>query len=96
MEQSDDKLIKQLDDELIKQSDDELIKQSDEKLIEQSDEKNENTTDWYNKHKFKKILATVKINKFSHKNKIGKLKFNGINNLINKIKNNTISEAHAK
>ena len=33
---------------------------------------------------------------FNHKNKIGKLKFNGINNLINNIKNNTISETDAK
>ena len=44
----------------------------------------------------KKILATSKINKFSHKNKIDKLKFNDINNLINKIKNNAINEAIAK
>ena len=44
---------------------------------------------------FKKILATVKINNFNHKNKIGTLKFNDINDLINNIKNNTISEALA-
>ena len=61
-----------------------------------SPKKNENTTDWHDKHKFKKVLATVKINNFNHKNKIGKLKFNGINDLINNIKNNTISEALAK
>ena len=35
-------------------------------------------------------------NKFNHKNKITKLKFNDINDLINDIKNNTISEALAK
>ena len=34
----------------------------------------------------KKILVTLKINKFNHKNKIGKLKFNDINDLINSIK----------
>ena len=34
----------------------------------------------------KKILATVKTNNFNHKNKIGKLKFNDINDLINSIK----------
>ena len=61
-----------------------------------SPKKNENTTDWHDKHKFKKVLATVKINNFNRKNKIGKLKFNGINDLINNIKNNTISEALAK
>ena len=31
-----------------------------------------------------------------HKNKIDKFKFNDINNLINNIKNNTISEADTK
>ena len=61
-----------------------------------SPKKNENTTDWHDKHKFKKVLATVKINNFNRKNKIGKLKFNGINDLINNIKNNTISEADSK
>ena len=45
---------------------------------------------------FKKILTTIDNNKFNHKNKIGKLKFNDINNLINNIKNNTISETDAK
>ena len=39
----------------------------------------------------KKILAIVDSNKFNHKNKIGKLKYNNIYDLINKIKNNTIS-----
>ena len=47
-------------------------------------------------NKFNKILATIDNNNFNHKNKIGKLKFNDINNLINSIKGNTISEADAK
>ena len=33
---------------------------------------------------------------FNHKNKIGKLKFNEINDLVNSIKGNTISEADVK
>ena len=33
---------------------------------------------------------------FNHKNEIGKLKFNDINDLINSIKSNTISEADTK
>ena len=53
-------------------------------------------TDWYDKNKFKKILTTIDSNNFTHKNKVGKLKFNDINNLINNIKNNAISEALAK
>ena len=53
-------------------------------------------TDWYDKNKFKKIPTTIDSNNFTHKNKVGKLKFNDINNLINNIKNNAISEALAK
>ena len=57
---------------------------------------NKSTTDWYDKNKFKKILTIIDNNGFNHKNKIGKLRFNDINNLIINIKNNTISEADAK
>ena len=48
------------------------------------------------KNKFNKILITIDSNNFNHKNKIGKLKFKDINNLINHIKSNTISEADTK
>ena len=90
--ESTKKLIKELRKELTKESD----KESDEELIEIiSPKKDEKTTDWY-KNKFKKILANIDSNKFNHKNKIGKLKFNDINNLVNSIKNNTISETYAK
>ena len=54
------------------------------------------TTDWYDKIKFKKILTAIDSNGFNHKSKIGKLRFYDINNLINDIKNNKISEALAK
>ena len=57
---------------------------------------NKSTTNWYDKNKFNKILTTIDSSKFNHKNKIGKFKFNDINNLINNIKNNTISEADTK
>ena len=72
-------------------------KESNKELIETISPKNdENTTNWYDKNKFNKILTTIDSNKFNHKNKIGKLKFNDINNLINNIKNNVISETDAK
>ena len=48
------------------------------------------------KTNLKKILTAINSNGFNNKNKIGKLRFNSINNLINDIKNNTISEALAK
>ena len=79
----------------------ELSKEPEEEFIKDLKEitnlnNNQSTTDWYDKNKFNKILTTIDNNNFNHKNKIGKFKFNGINNLINNIKNNTISEALAK
>ena len=57
---------------------------------------NKSTTNWYDKNTFNKILATIDSDNFNHKNKIAKFKFNDINDLINNIKNYTISEAKAK
>ena len=107
LDESEEEFIKELNKELGKQinkesdketSDGESDKEtSDEELIEIiNPKKDEVTTDWYDKNKFKEILTTIDRIKFNHKNKAGKLKFNDINNLINNIKNNTISEALAK
>ena len=77
----------------------EIDKESEEEFIEDLKEaiglNNKSTTNWYDKIKFNKILNTIDSNNFNHKNKIGKFKFNDIN-LINNIKNNTISEADTK
>ena len=51
---------------------------------------------WLNKNKFKEILAITDSNKFNYKNKIGKFKYIDIRDLINNIRNNTISEISAK
>ena len=104
IEESDNESIKESDNESIKESDNESIekinKESEEEFIEDLKEpfslNNKSTTNWYDKNKVNKILTTIDSNKFNHKNKIGKLKFNDINNLVNSIKNNTISEAYAK
>ena len=65
-----------------------------------SPKKDKNATDyypnWFDKNKFKKILAITDSNKFSHKNKIDEFKYTGIKDLVNNIKNNTISEISAK
>ena len=78
----------------------EIDKESEEEFIENLKEaigfNNKGTTDFYDKNRFNKILTTIDSNNFNHKNKIGKLKFNDINDLINNIKNNTISEADTK
>ena len=70
-----------------------ISKESTEESIEiKSSTENENTTDWFDKNKFQKMLAIVNSNKFDHKNKIGKFKYNDIIELINNIDNNTISQ----
>ena len=85
-----------------KKSTKKLTKEADNKLINELDNSsinkgvNSNSTRWYDTDKFNKILATIDNNNFNHKNKIGKLKFNEINELISSIKGNTISEADAK
>ena len=63
-------------------------------------EEDKNTTDsypnWFDKNKFKNILAIIDSNKFSYENKIGEFKYIDIKDLINKIRNNTISEISVK
>ena len=50
---------------------------------------------WFDKNKFKKILAITDSNKFSYKNKIGEFSYIDIKGLVNNI-TNTISEIPAK
>ena len=104
IEESDNESNKKSDNESIEESDnestEEVDKESEEEFIEDLKERfslnNKSTTNWYDKNKFDKILTTIDNNNFNHKNKIGKFKFNDMNNLINNIKNNTISEADSK
>ena len=90
--------INESDNKSINESDNESDKEPNKKSDMESNKEsgNKNTTNWYDTNKFKKILTSIDINKFNHKNKIGKLKFNDINDLINNIKSNTISKANAK
>ena len=58
-----------------------------------------NTTDypnWVDKKKFEKMLATIDSNKFNHRNRIGEFKYIEIKDLVNNIKNNTVSVIDAK
>ena len=100
--EADNKSIKVIDKVLINELDNKSINEPDNKSINKPDNKsinktvNSNTTSWYDTDKFNKILTTIDNSNFNHKNKIGKLKFNDINDLINSIKSNTISEADFK
>ena len=51
---------------------------------------------WFDKKKFKKFLAIIDNSEFNYKNKIGEFKYTDIKDLVNNIKNNTISEIDAK
>ena len=51
---------------------------------------------WVDKKKFREILTIIDINTFGHKNKIGDFKYSDIKDLVNNIKDNTISEIDAK
>ena len=94
--ESNKKLAEKMKEFLDEYSDEESDKMFKESTQIKISNKDESTTNWYYKNKFKKILTTIDSNNFNHKNKIGKFKFNDINNLINNIKNNEISEADTK
>ena len=51
---------------------------------------------WLDKNKFEKMLPIIASNKFNYKNKIGEFKYIDIKDLVNNIRNNTISEIFAK
>ena len=51
---------------------------------------------WFHKIKLEKILAIIDSNKFNYKNKIGEFKYIEIRDLVNNIRNNTISEISAQ
>ena len=51
---------------------------------------------WFDKNKFKNILAIIDPNKFGCKNKIDEFKYIHIKDLVFNIKNNTTSEISLK
>ena len=89
--------LKKENEQLRKNNVDVKIKESIEKPIEiKSLEEDKNMTDWFDRNKFKEILAIIDSNKFNYRDKIGKFKYIDIRDLVNNITNNTISEIDAK
>ena len=77
------------------------IKESIEKPKEiKSPQEDKNMTDsylnWFDKNKFKTILAILDSDKFGCRDKIGEFKYINFKDLVNNIKNNTVSEISAK
>ena len=50
------------------------------------------SSNWFDKNKLNNILAITDSSEFNYKNKIGEFKYIGIKNLVNNIRNSTISE----
>ena len=71
-------------------------KQFEKNKIIKEEPKEIKSSNWFNKKKFKEILVIIDSNKFNYKYRIGKFKYTDIENLVNNIKNNTISEIDAK
>ena len=72
------------------------IKIPEESIEIKSCQKDENSTNWYDKNKFKKITAVAISNEFNRKIKIGKFKYTDIRDLVDNINKNTIGETDAK
>ena len=67
------------------------------KLKRLAEDKNAtNFPNWFDKNKFKNILAVINSNTFNYRYKIGEFKYTDIEDLNNKIRNNTISEISVK
>ena len=71
-------------------------KQFEKNKIIKEEPKEIKSPNWFDKNKFKEILAIIDSNEFNYNNKIGKFKYIDIKNLVNNIKNNAISEIDAK
>ena len=66
------------------------------KKIIREEPKEKKSHNWLDKNNFKEILAIIDSNEFNYKNKIGEFKYTDIKDLVDNIKNNTISEIDAK
>ena len=51
----------------------------------------DNYLNWFDRNKFENILAIIDNSKFNYKNRIGEFKYINIRDLVNDIRNNTIS-----
>ena len=71
-------------------------KQFEKNKIIKEEPKEIKSPNWFDKNKFKEILAIIDSNEFNYKNKIGEFKYIDIKDLVNNIKNDTISEIGAK
>ena len=88
--EENEKLRKEKNEQLRKNN---IVKDADvkESIEIKSLEEDKNATDsypnWFDKNKFKNILAIINSNKFNYRHKIGEFKYIDIKDLVNKIRN---------
>ena len=76
---------------------DATIKESIEiKSLEEDKNATDSYPNWFDKNKFKNILAIIDSNKLNYRHKIVKFRYIKIKDSVNNIKNNTVSEISAK
>ena len=108
----ENKQLKEENEKVRKEENEKVRKEENEKLKKENEQLRKNNVDVKikesiekpieiksfeeDKNKFKEILAIIDSNKFNYKNKIGEFKYIDIKDLVNNIKNNTISEIDAK
>ena len=66
------------------------------KILKEDKNATDSYPNWFDKNKVKNILAIIDSNKFNYRHKIGEFKYIDIKDMVNNIKNNTISEIIAK
>ena len=71
-------------------------KQFEKNKIIKEEPKEIKSPNWFDKNKFKEILAIIDSKEFTYRNKIGEFKYDNIKDLVNNIRNNNISEIEAK
>ena len=71
-------------------------KQFEKNKIFKEEPKEIKSPNWFDKNKFKEILAIIDSNKFNYKNKIGEFKYTDIKDFVDNIKDKKISEIDAK
>ena len=71
-------------------------KQFEKNKIIKEEPKEIKSPNWFDKNKFKEILAIIDSKEFTYRNKIGEFKYDNNKDLVDNIRNNTISETDAK
>ena len=74
----------------------EKVEMTNENNIIKGEPKEIKSLNWFDKNKFKEILAIIDSKEFTYRHKIDEFKYDNIKDFVNNIRDNTISEIDAK